>query len=61
MNGKGKKTGGLTFKEYINNATVQVVKCENWNSHVTLTESNRFTGILWDGHKNGTKPKYPQI
>ena len=58
MNGKGPKSGGFSFLEYINDSTVHVSRCENLNSHVTKEEADSLMTILWNGRSSGSSSKY---
>jgi hypothetical protein len=58
MNGKGPKTGGFSFLDYVNDATVHVSKCTNLNSYVTKEEADTLMTVLWKGRSPGSNTKY---
>ena len=58
MNGNGPKTGGVSFLDYVKDASVTVSKCDNLNSFVTRVEADKLMGILWNGRKEGCNSKY---
>ena len=58
MNGNGPKTGGVSFLDYVKDASVTVSKCDNLNCFVTRVEADKLMGILWDGRKPGCTSKY---
>lgn len=56
MNGKGAKTGGFSFLEYVRDASLHVSKCHNLNQYVTKVEADTLMNVLWQAR--GTGPKY---
>ena len=58
MNGLGPKKGGYTFKGYMKDASVSIVKCENLNTYVVKDTMDTLMTILWAGrHAYGKKYK----
>ena len=58
MNGNGPKTSGVSFLDYVKDASVTLSKCDNLNSFVTRVEADKLMGILWEGRKPGCSLKY---
>ena len=57
INGKG-KAGAVTFRSFIEDASVEIQACDNLNRYVTKIESDALMSILWSGRHNGSTPKY---
>ena len=58
INGIGKSGTTGTFKNYIEDSSMEIQVCENLNRYVTKLESDALMNILWTGRKNGSTPKY---